>query len=145
MKTILTTMIILSVFAGVVWAENYHVLGVAENGRSANVIFHVPIPVENNSANISLRTALASYIKTRETDGTFSAFNSAFEAVSAGELTQLRAGELHEHRAIVKFLAADTDLQKQTKIDNKYTVLTTSVLAKIRAILKFYGKNRDVP
>lgn len=142
---ILIISIAIFLFVNIAKAENYHVLAVAENGRSANVIFHIPIPVENNSASVALRTALASYIKTQDTDGTFLAFNSVFEAVGAGELTQLRAGELYEYRAIVKFLAADTNGQKQTKIDNKYTELTTSVLSKIRAILKFHGLNRDVP
>lgn len=65
--------------------------------------------------------------------------------ISAGELTQLGTGELYEHSETVTFLAADTNGQKQAKIDARYTALSTSILEKARTILKFWGLDRDLP
>lgn len=117
--------------------SNYHIKSVTPNGRTANVVFHIPIPVENNSAGVSLRTAISQYIG--------SSFVSAVPWIDSAEATQLTNGELYEHPEIVSFLAADTDGQKQTKIDDKYTVLSVNILDKIRTILKFWGKDRNVP
>ena len=60
------------------------------------------------------------------------------------ELAQIQSGELYEHAETVTFLAADSNAQKQAKIDAKYTALTTTILAKARATLKFWGLNRTV-
>lgn len=116
--------------------SNYHVKSITPNGRDAQVVFHIPIPIENNSANIALRTAVSQYI---------GIFTSVVPWITAGEVTQLEAGELFEHSEIVKFLAADTNAQKQTKIDNRYTTLSTNILDKTREILKFWGLDRNVP
>jgi len=51
---------------------------------------------------------------------------------------------LYETTATVNFTALDSDLQKQTKIDNKFTSLSSVVLLKLQAILKFWQFNRDV-
>ena len=66
------------------------------------------------------------------------------QGIAAEELTQLQNGELYEVSKTVKFLAADTDGQKQAKIDDRYTVLTTSAVNNVRNILKFWGLNRDI-
>ena len=124
--------------------SNYHVRNISANGRNASVIFHVPVPAENNSASVSLRTALSQHIKPRNADGTFGTFQSQMQGVLSAELTKLRAGQLFEHVETVKFLAADSDAQKQTKLDNRYTALATNVLNQVRAKLKFWGLNRDI-
>ncbi len=124
--------------------SNYHVRMIRDDGREASVIFHIPIPNENNSAPISLRTAVSQFIKPRNDDGTYGVFKSQIEALGAEE-TQLQNGELYEHVEVVKFLAADNNAQKQTKIDNRYTALTTGILNRIRANLKFWGFDRNVP
>lgn len=124
--------------------SNYHVMDISKGGRSANVVFHIPIPIENNSVPISLRTAVSQHIQHQADDGSWDVFNSVINGIVAGELTELRAGELYEISETVKFLAADSNEQKQTKLDNRYTALTTSALKDVRAILKFWGKSRDV-
>ncbi|MCK5235668.1 MAG: hypothetical protein KAR06_01685 [Deltaproteobacteria bacterium] len=115
--------------------SNYHVKTITPNGRKASVIFHIPIPVENNSAGVALRMAVSQYIGT---------FKSLVPWIDAGEVTQLQNGELYEHSEIVGFLAADNNAQKQAKIDARYTALSTTILDKVRTVLKFWGKNRDV-
>lgn len=124
--------------------SNYHVRNVSENGRNATVIFHIPIPDENNSVPISLRTALSEYIKPENEDGTWGPFQSGLQGIGASELTSLQNGELFEYIESVQFKAADNNAQKQTKIDDEYTTLTTVALNKIRVHLKFWGLNRNV-
>ena len=141
MKKYLTKGILLSLLLfspSLVFANDYHVLSMRADGRTANIVFHIPIPVENNSTGTSLRTALSQYI-----DG--ANYVSKVPWIQPGELTQIQNGELYEHSKTVKFLAADTNGQKQTKIDNRYTSLATTALNKIRAILKFWGMDRNVP
>ena len=116
---------------------NYHVKTVSEDGRNAIVVFHISIPIEQNSASIDLRTALSQSIDS-------SNFVSEVPWIAGAELTQIQNGELYEHVETVKFLAEDSDLQKQTKIDNRYTALITGAVAKARAVLKFWGKDRNI-
>ncbi len=125
--------------------SDYHVRQIREDGREANVVFHIPIPVENNGAGVPLRTALSEQIKPRLEDGTFGIFQSQLQGITAGELIQLQTGELSERAETVSFLAADTNAQKQAKIDDRYTKLTTSALNIIRTRLKFWGLDRNVP
>jgi hypothetical protein len=119
--------------------SNYHVRAQNETERSASIIFHIPIPTENNGAGVALRTALSEYIKPQQDDGSFGEFNSRLQGIDAGELTQLRNGELYEHYATMSFSEGDTNAQKKTKIEDRYAALTTGALNKIRKILKFWG------
>ncbi len=125
--------------------SNYHVKTQNEAERSAQVIFHIPIPVENNGVGVALRTAVSEYVKPRLEDGTFGVFQSQVVGIVGSELTQLRNGELYEKVENINFLATDYNAQKQTKIDNRYTALTIGGLNRIRKVLKFWGLNRDVP
>ena len=115
--------------------SNYHVKSITPNGRKASVVFHIPIPVENNGAGRALRDAVSE----------FKGGTSQVPWIDPAELTQLGNGELYEHSETVGFLAADSNAQKQAKIDARFTALSTSVLDKARATLKFWGLNRDLP
>lgn len=115
--------------------SNYHVMTITPNGRTAQVVFHISIPVENNGASVALRTAVSQYIGT---------FTSIVPWIDAGEVTQLENGELYEHSEVVLFEGDASNAEKQTTIDNRYTVLTTSILARIREILKFWGLDKNV-
>jgi hypothetical protein len=114
---------------------NYHVKAISPDGRKAQVVFHIFIPIENNSAGVALRTAVSQYIGT---------FVSQVSWILQSEIDQIEAGELYEHSETVGFLAADTNAQKQTKIDDRYTALSASILGKVKEILKFWGKDRNV-
>lgn len=118
--------------------SNYHVKSISPNGRNADVIFHIPIPVESNSAGVALRTAVLQYIDSAN-------FISKIPWIDPSETTQLTNGEIYEHSETVKFLAADSNAQKQTKIDSRYTALSTNILNQVREILKFWGLDRNVP
>jgi hypothetical protein len=116
--------------------SNCHVKSISPNGRRASVVFHIPIPIEDNNAGVDLRVALSQHI-----DG--SNFVSAVPWLTT-ELSKIQSGELYEHSETVAFLAADNNAQKQAKIDARYTALTITILAKARATLMFWGLNRDV-
>lgn len=120
-------------------ASDYHVLSISPNGRSANVVFHIPIPDVNNSVSYSLRSALSE----RENGANF--ISQVPWVLEVQEQTDLENGVLFEHVESVKFLALDTNLQKQTKIDNRFTALSITVVNKIQAILKFWHLDRSVP
>lgn len=124
--------------------SNYHVRGISEDGRYATVIFHIPIPLENNAAGVSLRTALSEYIKPRNSDGTYGIYQSMMYGINPVELTQIQSGELYEHEERITFQAAATNLEKQTQVDNRFTDLSTIVVNRMRERLKFWGKNRNV-
>ena len=145
MKEIIISLVFIFGMSCVCNAEDYHVKTQSNNARSATIVFHIPIPIENNVANIPLRTALSQYIQPRNEDGTFGTFQSQLQGIDGIELTQLRNGESYEHVEAVSFLAADTNTQKLTKIDEKYKKLEIGGLNKIRKILKFWGLNRNVP
>ena len=116
--------------------SNYHVKEITADGRKARVVFHIPIPVENNSAGVDLRTAVSQYIDS-------ASFTSKVPWITI-ELVQLQSGELYEHLEVITFESAATALEKQTEIDNRYTALSSSVLNKMREVLKFWGKDRDI-
>lgn len=123
---------------------HYHVKTQREDGRSADIVFHIPIPIEDNSAGVSLRTAVSEYVKPRNNDGSYGTFNSKIQGIDAGELTQLQNGELFEVSESVDFLAADTNGDKLAKIEARYTALTTGALTKTRSLLKFWGLEANV-
>lgn len=114
---------------------NYHVKTITADGRKANVVFHIPIPVENNGAGVSLRTALSQHMGT---------FESKVPWLAGQEVADLQNGELYEQPETVTFLAADSNAQKQAKIVARYATLSVSVPSKVRATLKFWGLDGSV-
>jgi hypothetical protein len=116
--------------------SNYHVLDMTTKEHEVQVIFHIPIPDENNNANINLRTALTQYKSQK---------SSQVPWIGAAELTDMENGLLYEHRETIMFDANLSLAQKRTIIDNRYTVLATSIVSQIRSRLKFWGMDRDVP
>ena len=117
---------------------NYHVKEISPDGRRASVVFHIPVPTENNSSGVALRTALSQYIDSAN-------FASQVPwVVGQAEENLIKNGELYEHSETFGFLAADNNTQKQSKLDNRYTALSVSIITKIRAILKFWGMDKNV-
>ena len=129
---------VFALFTPILYAHDYHVMGMRKDGRKAQVVFHIPIPNENNAASMSLQTALSEYI-----DGTN--FVSKYPGTLGAELIEIQNGSLYEQVEAISFLAADSNAQKQAKIDAKFTSLSVVVVTKIRNILKFWGLDRDVP
>ncbi len=140
MRNILIVFISLFVWIGNVSAEDYHVMSIVNDGSTnqVTVVFHIPVPIENNAANYSLRSALSEYVGGAD-------FQSSYPNTQAAELLQLQNGELYEHLESVQVEDSSTNLQKQTQIDVRFGQLSTSALNKIKNILEFWGLDRDVP
>lgn len=119
--------------------SNYHITDLSPKEDKVKVIFHIPIPDENNSAGVNLRTALAQYISNAGITA------SAVPWDVSSEETQILNGMLYEHSETVYVDANLTLVQKRNIIDARYTVLTTQAVSKIQSILKYWGLNRDVP
>ena len=118
--------------------SNYHIVAMAPKEHKVNVVFHIPIPNENNSANVNLRTALAQYISDAGKT------ESAVPWDIGSEEAQILAGEIYEHRETVDVDAKLTVAQKRDLVDARYTALSTQVVNKVRSILKFWGMDRNV-
>ncbi len=124
--------------ASICMGENYHVKTQTKNARNAVVVFHIPIPDDTNAVGYSLRSAVSEYV-----GGAI--FISEVPWLGGTETADLQNGNLLEVVETVSFLAADNNAQKQTKIDNRFTILETNSVTKIKTILKFWRLNRNVP
>lgn len=138
MKTILALCAMLLFSPTISFANDYHVLTQRKNARTVDVVFHIPIPDDINAADYSLRSAVSELIGT-------STFTSQVPWLTGQEVTDLQNGILFEQMETVKFLATDDDTQKQTKIENRFTVTSTNIVDKLKTILKFWQFNSDVP
>lgn len=115
------------------FAEDYHVLKQAGNGRSARVVFHIPVSDETNAVGYSLRIALSEYIGG-------DAFVSEVPWLAGQELTDIRNGLIFERGKTVSFMAADSPTQKLAKVVDKFNSLSVKVIDKIKIELKFWHK-----
>ncbi len=128
--------------------SNYHVQTISSNGRSARVIFHVPVNAGNNDAvpPMSWQDAVAEYIRPQDPEtGTFGTWVSQLQGIQAGELGDLQSGALLEIVDNVGFAAADTDVEKRNKMDVRFAEITIEQIQELSAKLKFWGFARDIP
>jgi hypothetical protein len=119
--------------------SNYHVLESFKNDR-ATIAFHIPVPVENNGVSVPLRTAVAQYVS-----GEAVTQVPWLLADFPAEHAQIQNGEIYEQVETVEYDANLTNAQKQAQMDNRFAVLNTAVVNRLRDVLKFWGFNRDVP
>lgn len=118
---------------------DYHVLNTDRSGNALRVVFHIPVPDVTNDASYSIRTALV------EWQGGSASIESACPFITAGELTQMQAGEVYE---IVVELASNPseDLPaKQTRLDAQHAAQVTEAQALITTALKYWGYDRIIP
>lgn len=122
--------------------SNYHVLAVTPKLTKASVVFHIPIPDENNTVGVSLRLALYQY----QGNATIVSAVPDHAINFSGENANIQSGAIYEYSKVVVFTNANnTPAQKQGEMDSMYTSLAVSVLARIRKVLKYWGKFRNVP
>jgi len=121
--------------------SNWHILEQNRASRKLNVVFHIPVPVENNDANpaVSLRAALAESIKPRKDDGTYGVFQSVLTTISPSELVQLQNGELLEVVSTISYLAGQGNVAKRQKVSDRYDAMVINKIAGLRAKFKLYG------
>lgn len=120
--------------------SNYHVLKQAPDIKTAEVIFHIPIPVGNNSAGISWRAALVKEL------GGADAITSQLPGITTEELSALKSGALYEVQVQVRFSSTVniTDAQRLQEIKNAFTAETNRIVAEKAITLKFMGLEGNV-
>jgi hypothetical protein len=116
--------------------SNYHILDGRMDGNRFRVIFHIPVPDEDNDALVNLRVALVQLL-----DSTV----SSVPFITGAEQTQLDNGELYEYTWQYDTHPGLTLTQKRDALDTKFAEFSTSVVSQIRARLKYWGYGRDVP
>lgn len=116
---------------------NYHVLNGNEKGDSFKVAFHIAVPVEQNKANTAaLRASLAEDPWIDKT--------SIVPWIDAAEQTKLTNGELYEHVETFATHPDRTTGNDRTRLDARYTQLSSSIVTGIRRRYAYWRYNRDV-
>ena len=119
--------------------SNCHILQADKYGNSYTVVFHVPVPDQQNEASYSYRTAIVGW------QGGASAISSGVPFISGDELTQMQAGELYEVSRTFNSNPTDTLIQKRDKLDIMFSDVTSEVQADFQDVLGYWGYSRDIP
>lgn len=117
---------------------NYHVLEGSNAGDSYRVVFHVSVPDElNKTGNKNIRTALSEDSSINKT--------SVIPGVEVTEQTDLTNGVLYEHVETFSTHSEHTLASERSRLDARYTELTTSVANALRRRYAFWKFERNVP
>lgn len=116
--------------------SNYHILEGQENGNRIWVVFHLPVADANNDASMNYQDIMAAQLG--------AGWTSRVPHITAGEVTQIEAGELIEHP--FEYLTNPTIplATKRDELDAKFATLSTAAAARITAQYQYYGIDRDV-
>lgn len=120
---------------------NYHILETDEGKRYVQVVFHIAVPSENNSAGVNLQTCIAQYVAERD------AVTSVpwLETDNPTEYAALAAGAVYEHGPVsVEIPAYGTVLEQRDAVDARYTQFAVWMPEIIRKRFLFWGLDRDV-
>lgn len=120
--------------------SDYHVLESDRYRRGKNfiVVFHIPVPDQDNEVGVNLRTALS------EMRGTVPSRVPA-NRLGAGEQAALDAGELYEHFWTYRARAGMTLIERRDELDTKFTALSGNIVGILMDVLAYWGYSRDVP
>lgn len=118
--------------------SNYHILAGDKYGNSFSVVFHVPVPDQDNNVSYSYRTAIV------EQQGGAANINSSVPFIGGAELTQLQAGELYEVSETFNSNPNETLAQKRDRLDTRYAEVVAEVQADFQDCLGYWGYSRDV-
>lgn len=119
---------------------NFHILTMDEKLKTANVIFHIPIPATGtNQAEISWQDAVV-----RELGGADN-INSKLPDISIEEETDLKAGVLFEKQMFVRFSSTDlTNAERLAEIKAKFAEIQTTLIAEQQITLNWIGFQGNV-
>lgn len=116
---------------------NWHALTGTLDGNSFRIVFHIAIPSALNRAGINYQSAiLTSGLggKTVLPDG-----DGTAGTISAAEKASLAAGSLYEWVEDFATNPAETANALQTRIDARWTALTTLLQSQLAARLTYFG------
>lgn len=119
---------------------NWHSLSGTVDGNSFLIVYHVPIPIANNRASVSYRTALVNSGiggKTQLPDG-----DGTLGTISAAEKTSIQSGALYEYSEYFPTNPGQTLAQLQAAVDAKFTALSDvngTLVKALQAQLTYFG------
>lgn len=111
---------------------NFHILESDIKDHKVRVVFHIAIPNEQNMATVDLQIALSEY---RPAPG------SVLQGLAQAEIDQINTGQLYEHDEWIKYNGHLSNAQKLTTISNRHTILSGSIVDRVRQVLKYWGYN----
>ena len=118
---------------------DYHILQQHIKQKTANVVFHIPIPSSINSAGITWQAAVVKDM------GGANAISSVLPDITTQEETDLKSGALLEQQVTVRFSSVSlTNAQRLQEIKDAFTQLKTNVLAEKQITLNFMGEEGTV-
>ncbi len=121
--------------------SNYHILTQDDKRKTANVVFHVPVPsTGTNQAGLSWRDAVV-----REQGGSANIVSVLGTDIDPTEDTQLKAGEIIEKQQTVRFSSINlSSAQRQAEIEVAFTQLQSDLIAEKQITLEWIGFQGDV-
>jgi hypothetical protein len=119
--------------------SDYHILDGDGTGEdSYRVVFHVPVPNENNLVGVNLQAAVAQ-------DHERSHTSLIDHMIVQAERSALTNGELVEILYAYRRDPNKTLSETRDELDQLFTQGTAKIQNRIRAEYKFWGYIRDVP
>lgn len=119
--------------------SDYHIQEMAADMKTVNTVFHIPIPIGDNTVGVAWRDALVAH------KGGADAITSGLLDISAADMAALKAGELLERVSTVRFSSLFlTDAERLAEIRAAYTVAQTDTFAELQAKLQYYGYVGDI-
>ena len=119
--------------------SEYHIRSTSKDLKTVNCIFHIPIPATNNTVGVSWRDALVLSL------GGADAITSVMPDITTAEETAMKAGEIFENDATVRFSSTGlTNAERLDEVEDAYTAAETDILAEKQITLNFFGKSGDV-
>ena len=123
--------------------SDYHILQINETHRgimeTVTVVFHIPIPDQNNDAGVPYRTAVASLVNAESISAV-----PWLQTDFSDEHTAIQAGAVYEASRSVRLPAGLTPVQKRDRLDAYYNHIKSEILSEIQDRMAFWGFNRDV-
>lgn len=115
---------------------NYHIKSADVEGHNIIVIFHIAVPVENNFAEIELKTCLVE-------DDNFNKV-SVLPWVSASDQTGITNGELYEMSYSYNRNHTLTNAINRNNIDSIYSEMVIKIQDELRKKYEFWHYERDI-
>jgi hypothetical protein len=129
--------------------SNYHVLNMNRKRSQATVVYHIPIPDEDNKAENtagdnphSYRTCLVEWLTRGGQAITTKVPN--LETEFASEWADIQAGAIYEFEETNGLNANFTDAERFNKWNDRYTTLATREFNRLKKKMRLWGSDKNV-
>lgn len=118
---------------------DYHILEIATNQKTANVIFHFKTPETKNEAGLNLKDTIIKSL------GGLGKVSSVFAEISEEEKAKIEAGEIIEKKAMIRFSRLGLTSQERIKeIKNAFETEKIEEIKLKEETLRLYSISNNV-